>query len=105
VAPWTLARLVAVLSSSQCEFEVFTEAEPTSSSMNLAGGCGAPWARRGGAAAAAEVDGGVDGERGDVGIAAAEAAAWLPGCQQLGGRYVKQLRFSNAVFSAKLGAP
>jgi hypothetical protein len=85
-APWTLSRLAALLAEAEGEFEVFTDAEPTSAGLNPAPGADAPWqvAPPGGAA---------------------ESAAWADGCRALGGRYVRQLRFASGAFDAKLGAP
>jgi hypothetical protein len=92
VAPWTLARLSALLAESQAEFEVFTDAEATSSSLNLCADLDTAWQR----GQAEGAGGGVGGE---------ERAAWGPSCLRLAGRYVKQLRFSGGAFDARLAAP
>ena len=101
LAPWTLSRLAAVLASSQNEFEVFMDAEATSSSLNLSPDLGDPWQD-----APLGPDGG-GGERDEKprGVSADEVAEWPSGARRLAGRYVRQLKYCGGTFSARLGAP
>ncbi|KAI8475408.1 MAG: hypothetical protein J3K34DRAFT_484669 [Monoraphidium minutum] len=87
VAPWVLVRLSALLSECQGEFEVFTDVETTSSSLNAAP-----------EHAAAVCGGGGGGDR-------LEAGEWAPSAARLAGRHVRQLKYSGGAFSARLGAP
>lgn len=104
VAPWTLSRLSALLADTQADFEVFTDVEATSSSLNLAADLGEPWAE---AAGAGGGSGASDARAGDAPgeVLGAGAAEWRSSAQRLAGRYVRQLKFGGAMFSARLGAP
>jgi hypothetical protein len=100
VAPWALCRLAAVLRDSQQEFEVFADPEPTSCSLNPAPVLGAAWSHDygGGGGGAAPAPAG-------VGVSGLELGQWGAGARQLAGRHVRQLRFADGTFSARLGAP